>query len=313
MVYRLTRAGAAKASMKSRIIFDKGYHGGNRAKNDRLTDSERTATRACVLCGLPDSQDHWLHSCDFPACRTIRAEVLTDLNKKLLDYRELSALHRQLGQGFKDVLTTTADPARIWTGNWSTCQIATLSASYNTQLTNDLEMSKLEAILVPLERILADGAINLWHCKVVNEKVISRSDNTKRAAPCLSRTTPGGDTSPLPSGPKKQSPPTKQQLRRDTVALHASGPARPGLALSFSTMSAAVTKRLRAAQHCKQLARTIITIDGEYGITGSMFQRLCGDKSGCLYEGGRLHPIILRAFLRLLQLASSQGTTLSHR
>ena len=120
--------------------------------------------------------------------------------------------------------------------------------------------------------------------------------------PCLPRTKPGGDTPPLPSGPKKQSPPTKQQLRRDTVTLHASGPASTGLALSFSTISAAGTKRLKAAQHCKQLARTIVTIDGEYGITGSMFQRLCGDKSGCLYEGGRLHPIILRAFLRLLQL-----------
>ena len=302
MVYRLTRAGAAIASMKSRIIFDKGYHGGNRAKNDRLTDSERTKTRECVLCGLPDSQDHWLHSCDFPACRKIRAEVLTDLNKKLLDYRELSALHRQLGQGFKDVLTTTAEPARIWTGNWSTCQIASLSAMYNTELTRDLEMSKLEAILGPLERILADGAINLWHCKVVNEKILSRSDNTKRVTPCPLRMKPDGGTPPLPSGSKKQSPPTKQQLRRDTVGLQASGPACTSLALSFPPIPAAVRKRLTAAQHCKQLARTIVTIDGEYGITGSMFQRLCGDKNGCLYEGGRLHPITLRAFLRLLQL-----------
>ena len=116
------------------------------------------------------------------------------------------------------------------------------------------------------------------------------------------RTKPDSDTTPLPSGTKKQSPPTKQQLRRDTVVIHASGPACTSLTLSFPTIPAAVRKRLTAAQHCKQIARTIVTTDGEYGITGSMFQRLCGDKTGRLYEGGRLHPIIIRAFLRLLQL-----------
>ena len=163
-------------------------------------------------------------------------------------------------------------------------------------------MSKLEAILVPLERILADGATNLWHCKVVNEKVLSRSDSPRRATPCRTRTKSDSDTTPLPSGPKKHSPPTKQQLRRDTVVLHSSGPACTNLSLSFPTIPAAARKRLAAAQHCKQIARTLVTIDGEYGITGSMLQHLCGDKTGHLYEGGRLHPIVIRAFLRLLQL-----------
>ena len=73
--------------MKKRIIYDKRYHGGNRAKNDTLLENARVLVGNCVLCGLPDSQDHWLHSCDYSACQKIRDEVFTDLNKKLLEYR----------------------------------------------------------------------------------------------------------------------------------------------------------------------------------------------------------------------------------
>ena len=38
-----------------------------------------------------------------------------------------------------------------------------------------------------------------------------------------------------------------------------------------------------------------------------MFQRLCGDHTGTPYDGGRLHSIQLRGFLRLLEIAADKS------
>ena len=75
-IYGLRSSTASLASTKTRIIYDKGFHGGNRAKDERLSDEDREATRACILCGNPDSQDHWLHDCPFPACVKAREYAL---------------------------------------------------------------------------------------------------------------------------------------------------------------------------------------------------------------------------------------------
>ena len=118
-VYGLKQTHSNSLSTKIRIIYDKGYHGGNRAKNTSITLAEREIARTCRLCQKPDSQDHWLQECDFGPLRRLRNDIMTSLNQQLLAFRDKSALHRQLSIGFKHVLMTTQDPARIWTGNWS--------------------------------------------------------------------------------------------------------------------------------------------------------------------------------------------------
>ena len=104
----------------------------------------------------------------------LRLEIYADLNRLLLAYRERSTLHRQLGTAFKQILMTTSSPSRIWTGNWSTQQIEDLENMINPELIQSLQPSALSTIPLPLEKIIAEGALNLWQCKVVQERVLSQ-------------------------------------------------------------------------------------------------------------------------------------------
>ena len=122
-IYDLQNTSIDMAASKIRIIYDKGYHGGNRAKDDKLSMHDRLQTQACLLCHRPDSQDHWLHSCPHSTLAHLRTTIITELNQQLTAMRDISPLHRRLGATFKHIFTTTSDPARIWTANWSLSQI----------------------------------------------------------------------------------------------------------------------------------------------------------------------------------------------
>ena len=78
-VFGLKNARLERASSIARVIYDKGYHGGNWGKDDKLTLDERQATEKCLLCGLADSADHWLHMCSFTGLRAIRDAVISSL------------------------------------------------------------------------------------------------------------------------------------------------------------------------------------------------------------------------------------------
>ena len=56
-----------------------------------------------------------MHECTFGPMRTLRTEIMADLNRLLLTYRSNSTLHRHLGTTFKRILTTISNPARVWT------------------------------------------------------------------------------------------------------------------------------------------------------------------------------------------------------
>ena len=45
---------------KIRLIYDKGYHGVNRAKNLSLSPEDREVAQTCLLCQKPGSKDHWI-------------------------------------------------------------------------------------------------------------------------------------------------------------------------------------------------------------------------------------------------------------
>ena len=69
---------------------------------------------------------------------------------------------------------TTSSPSRIWTGNWSTQQIEDHENMINPELILRLQPSTLSTILLPLEKIIAEGALSLWQCKVVQERRLSQ-------------------------------------------------------------------------------------------------------------------------------------------
>ena len=108
-----------------------------------------------------------------------------------MQYREKSALHRQLGAGFKQVLLTTTAPGRIWTGNWSLAQIECLQNMVNPELLDKLSKNTLSGIILPLEKILAEGALNLWQCKQTQERRVTTTASLRpHSTPGPRRDTP---------------------------------------------------------------------------------------------------------------------------
>jgi len=65
----------SKLATMSRILWDKGWHGGNRAKSTCPMNSEPADWIGCGDCGLPDSQSHWIRECMEETTRAIRAEA----------------------------------------------------------------------------------------------------------------------------------------------------------------------------------------------------------------------------------------------
>ena len=78
-VFSLSAARPERASSIDRVMHDKGYHGGNRGKDNKLTPDKCYKTEKFLLCGLPDSADHWLHKCSFRGLRIICDAVLSSL------------------------------------------------------------------------------------------------------------------------------------------------------------------------------------------------------------------------------------------
>ena len=207
-IYDLVKLSFTTASTRVRIIYDKGYHGGNRAKDSKLSDEERSLARRCILCGQDDSQDHWLHFCTHSTLASLRQTILIELNSKVTAYRSLSTIHRQLSTAFKSLLMETDEPARIWTANWSHKQITSFCRLVNPQGLEGLKMRNLKKILEPLESILAHGAISLWRCKQVQEKLrLPSYPARKQKKSCNHRDTPSrGDArlSLTPSLPRRR-------------------------------------------------------------------------------------------------------------
>ena len=300
-IYDLQGSSLSLTSTKVRIIYDKGYHGGNRAKDDTLSTIDRLRTQSCILCGSPDSQDHWLHRCSHPTLAKLRTSTMVDLNKKLTDYREQGLLHRQIGAAFKHLLFTTDEPARIWTANWSQAQINNFCTFIPAMHLKGMKMKDLGSIIQPLEEILAHGALGLWRCKQVHERLLQvkpRSSVPKKPTPKRSRES----TTAQPPAMTRSLPHRRLAI---TPILTTSSPTLV-TSLAFPILLPNQIKKLSSAQQIKKTSTVISNIDNVYHIAGAMIQRLCGNEYGEYYDSGRLHATIIHGFLRILQRCHEQ-------
>jgi len=73
-VWHPNKLSLSKRASTHRIFYDKGWHGGSRAKPPS-PDGDDDTWEACDLCGEPDSQDHWIRSCQFEEVRSIHRDA----------------------------------------------------------------------------------------------------------------------------------------------------------------------------------------------------------------------------------------------
>ena len=133
-----SRKSVSRYAHTARIIWDKHWHGGNRAKQNNLTKPERELVRKCHMCGEPDSQHHCYRGCTHSSVKAIRIET----TRALQDYERDHS--RSLGTTVEDLQTVSlmrgvihefsncADAGRVRTGNWDRAMVTRLQTSTDT-------------------------------------------------------------------------------------------------------------------------------------------------------------------------------------
>jgi hypothetical protein len=163
--FNLQHRTTAQRAVEVRRLWDKGWHGGNRAKDPRLIPGsiEHTSALSCDLCSLPDSADHWMHTCQHSASTAVRTAALQEL-QLIVAGTTPSQLHR-LATAFETLLLTTDEPARMWTGNFNTVQCSILTAAL-PGLLSDTAYTDIKTLFHNLLRPLHTAAAILWFNKL---------------------------------------------------------------------------------------------------------------------------------------------------
>ena len=111
--YELKDSARGERARRVRVIWDKGWHGGNRAKGD----CEEEDTK-CVLCGEVDGQRHWMVECEYDACTRISSMIKNMMNEiaEELTCREKPYL---LAKTIVESAWSKDEACRICTDLWS--------------------------------------------------------------------------------------------------------------------------------------------------------------------------------------------------
>jgi Ulp1 family protease len=151
----------------ARVIWDKHWHGRNRAKQRGLTEDGRQAETLCHMCHASDSQHHSFRWCTHSNVRAIREETIEALGNYERLHRDLRAEdgtaeeHRiQLAfiKGIIHEFHTCSDAGRAWTGNWSSGMIARLQTCTQVEHITKKQCRRLRTVLHELYAIIAQGA-----------------------------------------------------------------------------------------------------------------------------------------------------------
>ena len=87
-LWKPTKSSLKKKAYGHRLLYDKGWHGGNRSKSKPPATHTEEEWAACGLCNMPDSQHHWIRECEHPATAAVRAIAMQKVEDILLELRQ---------------------------------------------------------------------------------------------------------------------------------------------------------------------------------------------------------------------------------
>ena len=152
-VWHPSNLSLSKRASVHRLVYDKGHHGGNRAKITTPAELEEAAWVGCGLCGQPDSQHHWIRQCEHHLVRSHRLQALDEAMEALLSLKFSKGQH-QTKQDCFNILSEILEEAetepggeQLWLGIIPTHIIANLSTRIHP---------------APLDTAARISAANLW-------------------------------------------------------------------------------------------------------------------------------------------------------
>ena len=85
--WKLNHSSLRAKAYAHRLIYDKGWHGGNRGKAPTPATNTPEEWVACGLCGMKDSQHHWIRECPHPPTANIRRTAEAAVSDIIMELR----------------------------------------------------------------------------------------------------------------------------------------------------------------------------------------------------------------------------------
>ena len=173
-VWKTRKLKMGKLATINRLIWDKGWHGGNRAKTTTPTHLSDEAWIGCGDCGMPDSQNHWIRECPAEHIRSIRLDTKEQIRKQL-DLIQLGKLKKNVRQEIFSVSSDLVEAAfhgeggeQLWVGiiPGSIVRDLTLRLPREEYPPGKMQIpNKWRRSILSLIQILASGTQLVWQAK----------------------------------------------------------------------------------------------------------------------------------------------------
>ena len=122
--------------------------------------------KLCTLCGLPDSERHWIIGCAHEDCVLIRYEAQGRITELIDKIDALDEDAKALADTILDWALEREDGHKIWTGLWSAELIEALDLKLALGVMDKFKVENLQATALSIGRVLADATLELWETKI---------------------------------------------------------------------------------------------------------------------------------------------------
>ena len=173
-VWKTRKLKMGKLATINRLIWDKGWHGGNRAKTMTPTHLSDEAWIGCGDCGMPDSQNHWIRECTAEHIRSIRLDTKEQIRKQL-DLIQLGKIKKNVRQEIFSISSDLVDTAyygeggeQLWVGiiPGPIVRDLTLRLPREEYPTGKMQIpNKWRRSILSIIQILARGTQLVWQAK----------------------------------------------------------------------------------------------------------------------------------------------------
>jgi ribonuclease HI len=176
---------AAYRCLKNRLIFDKHFHSGNRAKSIKDPVQSELASQ-CPFCTCSDSASHWSVQCTaIPRSVDIRTKALLHIRNLIKTAVEahtdadFKVALRYLGDDYLSFLDGDRKSPEVWMGLWTTAQLDQLGTNeyYPYPL-----LAALKKLFFSIGNYLTETIIQLWQSRQLAECELAQR-NASRPIP----------------------------------------------------------------------------------------------------------------------------------
>jgi exonuclease III len=173
-VWKTRKLKMGKQATINRLIWDKGWHGGNRAKATTPSHLAEDAWIGCGDCGKTDSQNHWIRECPAEHIRSIRLDT-KEQTRKQLDLLQMGKFKKSVRQEIFSVCSDLVEAAfhgeggeQLWVGivPGSIVRDLTLRLPREEYPPGKQQIpNKWRRSILSLIQILAKGTQLIWQAK----------------------------------------------------------------------------------------------------------------------------------------------------